>query len=47
MRLSNKTAIVGIWDDHDYGLNDGDETNPFKNFQKQLYLDYLDEPDNS
>lgn len=30
MREGNQTTIVGIWDDHDYGFNDGDETNPIK-----------------
>ncbi|NRB53524.1 MAG: alkaline phosphatase family protein [Saprospiraceae bacterium] len=38
------TPIIGIWDDHDYGVNDGD-----KNFLKrvesqQLMLDFLDVP---
>lgn len=35
---------MGIWDDHDYGVNDGDSRNPFRLDQKRLYLNYLDEP---
>ena len=37
--------MLGVWDDHDYGVNDGDSTNnPFREDQKQLFLDYLEEP---
>lgn len=39
--------VIGIWDDHDYGVNDGDLRNPFRADQKQLYLDYLEEPASS
>lgn len=39
--------VIGIWDDHDYGVNDGDWRNPFRADQKQLYLDYLEEPASS
>ena len=39
--------MIGIWDDHDYGVNDGDARNPFRIEQKQLFLDYLDEPQTS
>ncbi len=29
--LSSRVPIVGVWDDHDYGVNDGDSTNnPFR-----------------
>jgi len=28
--LRRKVNIIGTWDDHDYGLNDGDSTNPIK-----------------
>ena len=43
-QLRKKTGIIGIWDDHDYGVNDGDSRNPAKIRMKQIYLDYLDEP---
>lgn len=36
-----------MWDDHDYGVNDGDGSSPIKIEQKQMYLDNLDEPESS
>ena len=42
--LRTHTPVLGIWDDHDYGVNDGDARNPFKVNQKSVYLDYLEEP---
>lgn len=41
------TAIIGTWDDHDYGRNDGDKNYPFKAQNQQLALDFLEEPANS
>ncbi|MBX0292916.1 alkaline phosphatase family protein [Hymenobacter sp. HSC-4F20] len=38
------TAVIGTWDDHDYGRNDGDKTYPFKAQNQQLALDFLQEP---
>lgn len=38
----NQTPIIGIWDDHDYGQNDGDKTHPTKKESQQLLLDFLD-----
>ncbi|MBC6696510.1 alkaline phosphatase D family protein [Hymenobacter puniceus] len=40
-------AIIGTWDDHDYGRNDGDRHYPFKAQNQQLALDFLQEPANS
>jgi alkaline phosphatase D len=42
MRL--KTPIIGTWDDHDYGRNDGNTYFKYKNVTKELYLDFLEEP---
>ena len=39
--------MIGVWDDHDYGVNDGDATYPQKVLQKQIFLDYMDEPKDS
>ncbi len=33
--------VVGTWDDHDYGINDGDKTYPRKAESKKLALDFL------
>lgn len=43
----SKTDIIGIWDDHDSGLNDGDKTNPVKEEVRQMFLDALDVPSDS
>lgn len=39
--------VIGIWDDHDYGTNDGDKTYPKKKETQQLMLDFLDVPKNA
>lgn len=43
----NGRAIIGIWDDHDYGVNDGDKNYPKKDASKALMLDFLDVPANA
>ncbi|HEX8428476.1 alkaline phosphatase D family protein [Hymenobacter sp.] len=40
-------AIIGTWDDHDYGRNDGNKTYPFKKQSQQVALDFLQEPANT
>lgn len=42
--LQSMTGILGIWDDHDYGVNDGDKNFPRKIESKNLMLDFLDVP---
>ncbi len=39
-----KTPIIGIWDDHDYGVNDGDKMYSPKKDSKELMFDFLDVP---
>lgn len=39
-----KTPVIGVWDDHDYGVNDGDKNYPQKTASQQLLLDFLDVP---
>jgi alkaline phosphatase D len=36
-----------VWDDHDYGINNGDRTSPVKAEAQRLYLDFLDEDQSS
>ncbi len=43
-QLLKTCPIIGIWDDHDYGENDGDQSYPKKVESKQLLLDFLDIP---
>ncbi|WP_372755543.1 alkaline phosphatase D family protein [Mariniflexile sp.] len=45
-KLVNATNVVGTWDDHDYGLNDGGEEFHFKKVSQQLFLDFMDIPKN-
>ena len=34
--------VTGIWDDHDYGVNDGGKDYPLKAESQKLFLDFLD-----
>ncbi len=45
--FSNKVPILGIWDDHDYGVNDGDKTYKMKAESRDLLYDFLDVPENN
>jgi alkaline phosphatase D len=44
--LKNKTKILGTWDDHDYGINDGGEHFTAKKESQQVFLDFFDVPKN-
>ncbi|MDR5589857.1 alkaline phosphatase D family protein [Christiangramia sp. SM2212] len=46
-KLLNKTEVLGTWDDHDYGLNDGGKEWDFKEKSQQLFLDFMNVPENS
>jgi alkaline phosphatase D len=39
--LLKSTKVLGTWDDHDYGLNDGGASFHFKQTSQQLFLDFL------
>lgn len=45
--MDNTTKIIGIWDDHEYGMSNGDASNPHKEWFREKFLDFLDEPDDS
>ena len=42
-----KIPVIGIYDDHDYGWDNGGKYYPYKEQSKQLLLDFLDEPQHS
>ncbi len=44
LSLLTQCPVLGIWDDHDYGVNDGDNTYVAKAASKQLLLDFLEVP---
>lgn len=43
-KLRAKTQVIGIYDDHDYGVNDGCKTYPNKRGAKKVLMDFLDVP---
>ncbi|GLD93172.1 hypothetical protein PINS_up001764 [Pythium insidiosum] len=38
-----RVPVVGVWDDHDYGRNDGDKTYLYREQSQQIFLDFLGE----
>ena len=43
-RLKASTPIIGVWDDHDYGINDGDKRFAQKKESRDLMFDFLGMP---
>lgn len=43
----NLNKIIAMWDDHDYGLNDGDITFPLKDQMQKIFLEMIEEPKDS
>lgn len=39
--------MIGVWDDHDYGVNNGDITFAKKIPVRKIFLDFLGEPKDS
>jgi len=46
-KLIQNTIVHGVWDDHDYGVNDGGKNFPAKVGAQKALLDFLDVPENS
>jgi alkaline phosphatase D len=44
--FANSLSVLGTWDDHDYGLNDGGEEFHMKKESQQLFLDFINVPKN-
>ena len=44
LRNNGKTRIIGTWDDHDYGRNDGDRHHPYKQQSKEALMKFLEIP---
>ena len=42
--LKASTPIIGVWDDHDYGINDGDKRFAQKKESRDLMFDFLTVP---
>jgi alkaline phosphatase D len=43
-KLLATCPVIGTWDDHDYGINDGGKEFPLKKQSKELLLDFLNTP---
>jgi len=43
-KFIKKNPVIGVWDDHDYGVNDGGKSYPKRKESKELFLDFLDVP---
>ena len=43
--FASSTDIIGIWDDHDYGVNNGGQEYPKKDSAKTLLFDFLNVPE--
>ncbi|MCZ6633035.1 MAG: alkaline phosphatase D family protein, partial [bacterium] len=46
-RLKAACPILAIWDDHDYGENDGGASYTKRDEAQQIFLNFFDEPKNS
>jgi alkaline phosphatase D len=42
--LREQCRVIGVWDDNDYGVEDGGKENPNKIQSQKLLLEFLDEP---
>lgn len=42
-KLLAKVPVIGTWDDHDYGMNDGCETYSEKKHSQQIFCDFMNE----
>jgi alkaline phosphatase D len=47
VRLRETTPLAAIWDDHDFGENDGGGDYPQKDASRRLFLDFWNEPADS
>ena len=43
-KLAEVSKIIGVWDDHDFGTNDGGKHFQFKSRNRDIWLDFIGEP---
>jgi alkaline phosphatase D len=46
-RFREAVPVVAVWDDHDYGLNDGGADHPHRDAAQDVFLRFFDEPADS
>lgn len=47
LAFTTQVPVIGIWDDHDYGMNDAGRYYPKKDSSKMLMMDFLQVPEDS
>jgi alkaline phosphatase D len=47
VKVAEATRVVGTWDDHDFGINDGGRAYPQRAPSQQACLDFVGEPEGS
>jgi alkaline phosphatase D len=45
LAFTAQVPVIGIWDDHDYGMNDAGKYYPKKDSSKMLMMDFLEVPE--
>ena len=45
--IDKGTAVIGTWDDHDYGINNGGGEFRLKDETRDIFLDFIGEPSDS
>jgi alkaline phosphatase D len=45
--MRESVPIIGVWDDHDFGMDNSGKDYVNKDVAKTMFLDFLDEPINS
>lgn len=46
-KFRKHVPVIGIWDDHDYGVNDGDRTYSMRAPSRDILFDFLDVPEDN
>ena len=46
-KFSEKIKTIGVWDDHDFGVDNGGKEFAQKDKIRKLWLDFIDEPSDS
>ena len=46
-QLKKEVPVIGTWDDHDFGINDGGSDFAIKAESQQVFLDFMGVPENS
>lgn len=47
LQLRTNRRVLGVWDDHDYGINNGNKNFPLKELAREIFLDFFDEAPDS